>query len=83
MTVIPPVRLYFPGNGTVEFNEFIRMMARRAAQLEEEATSAPAAAPLGHCDREETEIRQAFRVFDIDGDGLIDEDCHFPGKNEQ
>ena len=55
------------GNGTVEFEEFLSMMSRRMA-----ATS---------CDdekaklrRQEAELQQAFRVFDIDGDGLIDAD---------
>ena len=53
------------GNGTVEFNEFTAMMAiflkRRKKSSEESRRQ-----------REESELRQAFKVFDIDGDGLID-----------
>lgn len=53
------------GNGTVEFDEFLSMMARRlTVQDPEDEESARR--------RHEAEMRQAFQVFDIDGDGLID-----------
>lgn len=53
------------GNGTIEFNEFLELMGRRMAL--QTTTSAEARAQ-----REEREARQAFKIFDIDGDGLID-----------
>lgn len=53
------------GNGTVDFNEFLGMMAQsnlyRRQNSEATRTS------------EEEEMRQAFRIFDIDGNGYIDE----------
>lgn len=52
------------GNGTVDFNEFLRMMSRsrsRNAKNDEERKLS-----------EEEEMRQAFKVFDIDGNGVID-----------
>ncbi|XP_064652568.1 calmodulin-beta-like isoform X2 [Lineus longissimus] len=45
------------GNGTVEFDEFLKMMARR--QREEPKSS-------------DDEMREFFRVFDRDGNGFID-----------
>lgn len=54
------------GNGSVEFNEFIVMMSCRMQQqslINDE---------MRRQQREEDEVRQAFRIFDIDGDGLID-----------
>ncbi len=54
--------LFFPvndvdvnGDGEIDFNEFLEMMARR----------------LGTESNQEEELRQAFRVFDKDGDGYI------------
>lgn len=54
------------GNGSVEFNEFIVMMSCRMQQqslIDDE---------MRRQQKEEDEVRQAFRIFDIDGDGLID-----------
>lgn len=50
----------------MEFNEFIVMMSCRMQQqslIDDE---------MRRQQREEDEVRQAFRIFDIDGDGLID-----------
>jgi calmodulin len=55
------------GNGTVEFDEFLSMMTRRLTSHDPDDEEAARR-------RHETEMRQAFRVFDIDGDGLIDAD---------
>jgi len=59
------VQCALAGNGTVEFEEFLAMMSRRllATASDDEAAKLR---------RQESELRQAFRVFDIDGDGLID-----------
>lgn len=46
--------IYFLGNGTIDFPEFLTMMARK----------------MKDSDTEE-EIREAFRVFDKDGNGFI------------
>lgn len=53
------------GNGTVDFNEFLRMMSqsRSYRRQNSEATRKRS---------EEEEMRQAFRIFDIDGNGYID-----------
>ena len=53
------------GNGTVELNEFTAMMS---IFLERRKKSSEGS----RRQREESELRQAFKVFDIDGDGLID-----------
>jgi len=55
------------GNGTVEFEEFLAMMSRRLAATSSDDDEAKR-------ERQESELRQAFSVFDIDGDGLIDAD---------
>ena len=55
------------GNGTVEFEEFLGMMSRRQVATATDDNEAK-------LKRQEAELRQAFRVFDIDGDGLIDAD---------
>jgi Ca2+-binding EF-hand superfamily protein len=44
----------FVGNGTVDFDEFVAMMARYYATMDPEK-----------------EMRDAFRVFDKDGNGYI------------
>lgn len=44
----------FTGNGTIDFPEFLTMMARKMKDTDSEE-----------------EIREAFRVFDKDGNGLI------------
>ncbi|KAL5205958.1 hypothetical protein ABZP36_034167 [Zizania latifolia] len=44
------------GNGTIEFGEFLALMARKAAR--------------GYGDDDE-ELRESFKVFDKDQDGLI------------
>lgn len=54
-----------PGNGSVEFNEFIVMMSLvrdRGGDASDDVRR----------QKQEAEVLQAFRVFDIDGDGLID-----------
>ena len=45
---------FFPGNGTIDFPEFLTMMARKMKDTDSEE-----------------EIREAFRVFDKDGNGFI------------
>lgn len=45
---------HFLGNGTIDFPEFLTMMARKMKDTDSEE-----------------EIREAFRVFDKDGNGLI------------
>ena len=42
------------GNGTIDFPEFLTMMARKMTETDTE-----------------DELKEAFRVFDKDGDGLI------------
>jgi Ca2+-binding EF-hand superfamily protein len=54
------------GNGTIDFDEFLRMMSKWQAQRSRSD-------PEVRSKTEEDEMRQAFRVFDIDGNGLIDE----------
>jgi Ca2+-binding EF-hand superfamily protein len=44
----------FQGNGTIDFPEFLTMMARKMKDTDSEE-----------------EIREAFRVFDKDGNGFI------------
>ena len=44
----------FKGNGTIDFPEFLTMMARKMKDTDSEE-----------------EIREAFRVFDKDGNGFI------------
>jgi len=76
------LRTFLSGNGTVEFEEFVDMMTRRAAQLAAIAASTSpssisSSAEVDGAARnrlQEAEMRQAFRVFDIDDDGLIDAD---------
>ena len=46
--------LLIPGNGTIDFPEFLTMMARKMKDTDSEE-----------------EIREAFRVFDKDGNGFI------------
>jgi Ca2+-binding EF-hand superfamily protein len=46
--------LQIPGNGTIDFPEFLTMMARKMKDTDSEE-----------------EIREAFRVFDKDGNGFI------------
>ena len=45
---------YCQGNGTIDFPEFLTMMARKMKETDSE-----------------DEIREAFRVFDKDGNGFI------------
>lgn len=52
------------GNGTIDFDEFLRMMSRSSARRNKSADV--------QSKSEEDEMRQAFKVFDIDGNGLID-----------
>jgi|SRR6218665_1865727 len=51
------------GSGTVDFNEFLKMMAHSHVVRADD-----------HSKRrtEEEEMRQAFKVFDLDGNGYID-----------
>jgi len=53
------------GNGTIEFEEFLEMMTSRL-------NSQLAASEEVRRQSEDAEARQAFAVFDRDGDGLID-----------
>lgn len=46
--------LFLSGNGTIDFPEFLTMMARKMKDTDSEE-----------------EIREAFRVFDKDGNGFI------------
>ena len=46
--------LFLTGNGTIDFPEFLTMMARKMKDTDSEE-----------------EIREAFRVFDKDGNGFI------------
>lgn len=48
------IPLPLPGNGTIDFPEFLTMMARKMKDTDSEE-----------------EIREAFRVFDKDGNGFI------------
>ena len=48
----------------MDFNEFLKMMAHSRSKLQNDDSASKGA--------EESEMRQAFRVFDIDGNGLID-----------
>lgn len=52
------------GSGTIDFDEFCLMMYRQM-QAEDEAK-----APV----RDEKELSEAFRLFDLDGNGFIDWD---------
>ena len=58
------------GSGTVDFNEFLRMMTRSQYHINRVQGRA---GEHGRSSDEMEEMRQAFRVFDIDGNGLIDE----------
>lgn len=49
-----PTHSLLPGNGTIDFPEFLTMMARKMKDTDSEE-----------------EIREAFRVFDKDGNGFI------------
>jgi len=57
------------GNGTVDFQEFLTMMSRSKA-AHDKSQSASGEAPKQNS--QEDEMRQAFKVFDIDGNGFID-----------
>jgi len=58
------------GSGTVDFNEFLRMMSRSQYHMNRMQGRA---SEHGRNADELEEMRQAFRVFDIDGNGVIDE----------
>jgi len=55
------------GSGTIDFEEFCIMMFR---QLQADADGANADVP----ERDEKELAEAFRLFDLNRDGLIDWD---------
>ena len=46
--------LSYAGNGTIDFDEFLNMMAKKMKETDSEE-----------------ELREAFRVFDKDGNGLV------------
>ena len=46
--------IFFTGNGTIDFPEFLTMMSKKMKDVDSEE-----------------EIREAFRVFDKDGNGFI------------
>lgn len=50
------------GSGTVDFSEFLRMMSRSQCIRTEKSQKRT----------EEEEMRHAFRIFDMDGNGFID-----------
>lgn len=52
------------GSGTVDFNEFLKMMSRSTAFRRQDSEF--------NRRHEEDEMRQAFRIFDIDDNGYID-----------
>ena len=52
--ILRPMLLNSPGNGTIDFPEFMTMMSRKMQDTDSEE-----------------EIREAFRVFDKDGNGFI------------
>ena len=52
--VIVHILELFPGNGTIDFPEFLTMMSKKMKDVDSEE-----------------EIREAFRVFDKDGNGFI------------
>ena len=54
----------------MDFNEFLRMMSR--SQYHVNRVQGREQAGRHHADEELEEMRQAFRVFDIDGNGVID-----------
>jgi len=54
----------------VDFNEFLRMMSRSQYHVNRVQGRT---GEHGHSPEELEEMRQAFRVFDIDGNGYIDE----------
>jgi len=56
------------GSGTVDFNEFLRMMS-----LSQYHVNRMQGREHARNSEELEEMRQAFRVFDIDGNGVIDE----------
>ena len=58
------MRLQTSGNGTVDFDEFLRMMSNSYSGRSED--------PQRMERVEEEEMRHAFRIFDIDGNGFID-----------
>ena len=46
--------MFIKGNGTIDFDEFLHMMAKKMKESDSEE-----------------ELREAFRVFDKDGNGFI------------
>lgn len=46
--------LFIPGNGTIDFDEFLQMMSRKMKETDTEE-----------------EIKEAFKIFDKDGNGYI------------
>lgn len=57
------------GNGTVEFDEFLKMMARRKQQPDESKSL-------------DDQMREFFKVFDRDGNGFIDaQELHYTMTN--
>ena len=68
------------GNGTIDFPEFLSMMARKMQDTDTEVRrraaaarrrSRPAAVLTGARSAAQEEIREAFKVFDKDGNGFI------------
>ena len=53
------------GNGTIDFPEFLALMARKTA------AGSSAGAGGGDCDDPDEELREAFKVFDKDQNGDI------------
>ena len=48
-----PLNQYFTGNGQIDFDEFVNLMTSKMKEMS----------------RDETEMREAFKVFDRNGDG--------------
>jgi len=55
----------YSGSGKVEFNEFLAMMSRSSQGKPQQQKDLERKT-------EEEEMRQAFRIFDIDGNGFVD-----------
>jgi len=58
----------FAGNGTVGFSEFLMMVSRSQSRQESRLSTSS----TSRAKTEQEDMRAAFKVFDIDGNGFID-----------